>query len=490
MATGQLNAVIRHLRADALLHDGGMTDGQLLECFISRRDEVAFAALVRRHGPMVLGVCRRVLRHAQDAEDAFQATFLVLVRKAANLGQPELVGNWLYGTAYRAALEAKAIRQRVRERQVTAMPEPEAVVKADAGHDLRPILDQELSRLPDKYRVPVVLCDLEGRTRREVARQLGIPEGTLSGRLTTARRLLAKRLSRHGLAVSTAALSAVLCPSGASACVSPTLAGTTVKAAALLAAGDTAAGAVSVKVAALTDGVLKALSMGKIKATVVMLAMIGLIAVVSGGAISPRPLARPSSGRLETAAGKPTAIPAAEQEPPPAIAQATGSPRKEGAIFPGTLERVNVEENTVTVKGGTNIRRTGPTEKIFRLAGDVVILRDDKEAGLGDLKPGNRVSVKMSADETTALSISETGKTTPARLKSVDPANGTLTITTENARTGEKKDVTHQVAKDVKVSLRGGKRAGLADLAGGAQVMLTSSADNDRLIVRIGRGGR
>src|SRR4051812_19379661 len=109
METGPSNRIIQHLRRTAFLHDGvGLTDGQLLECFLAQRDESAFEELVRRHGPMVLGVCRRVLRNSQDVEDAFQATFLVLVRKAASLRNPELVGNWLYGTAYRAALETKA----------------------------------------------------------------------------------------------------------------------------------------------------------------------------------------------------------------------------------------------------------------------------------------------------------------------------------------------------------------------------------------------
>ena len=223
MATGQPHDVLRQLRRAALLRDGGgMTDGQLLECFVERRDEAAFEALVRRHGPMVLGVCRRVLRHPQDAEDAFQAAFLVLVRRAASIGQRELLGNWLYGVAYRTALDARAAaaRRRVLERQVSPMPEPQATDAADAGRELRPLLDQELSRLPEKYRVPVVLCDLEGRTRRDVARQLGIPAGTLSGRLTAARQMLARRLARRGgLALSAAPLTAALSQGAVSACV-------------------------------------------------------------------------------------------------------------------------------------------------------------------------------------------------------------------------------------------------------------------------------
>src|SRR5262245_12947491 len=120
MATGPFSGVVRHLRRASLLCDnGGMSDGPLLEAFITRRDEAAFGALVRRHGPMVLGVCRRVLGNAHDAEDAFQATFLVLVRKAASIAQRELLGNWLYGTAYRAALEARAARRRRKERSVS-----------------------------------------------------------------------------------------------------------------------------------------------------------------------------------------------------------------------------------------------------------------------------------------------------------------------------------------------------------------------------------
>src|SRR5262249_47363328 len=153
-----------------------------------------------------------------------------LVRKAASIAQKELLGNWLYGTAYRAALEARAARQRVRERQVCPMPEPEAPL-AEAWEDLRPVLDQELSRLPDKYRVPVVLCDLEGKTRREVARYLDIPEGTLSSRLATARRRLARQLDRHGLSLTGGALAAILACGSASAAVPASVVVSTVQAA-------------------------------------------------------------------------------------------------------------------------------------------------------------------------------------------------------------------------------------------------------------------
>src|SRR5262245_28258587 len=201
MVTGELNGVLRRLRRWARPRDGGgAPDAELLGRYVERQDPAAFEALLVRHGPMVLGVCRRVLASAADAEDAFQATFLVLVRKAASVVPRGMVGNWLYGVAYRTATSAKAMnaRRRAKER---AAARPEAR-EEERWTDLRPVLDEEMSRLPEKYRVPVVLCDLEGRTRREAARQLGWPEGTLSTRLRAGRGLLARALGRRGLALA------------------------------------------------------------------------------------------------------------------------------------------------------------------------------------------------------------------------------------------------------------------------------------------------
>ncbi len=162
---------------------------------------------------MVWGVCRRLLSH-HDAEDAFQATFIVLVRKASSIVPREMVGNWLYGVAHQTALQARrtAARRRAREVQVTEMPDTEP--QQDRWADLQPLLDEELSRLPDHYRAVIVLCDLEGRTRKEVARQLGCPEGTVASRLARARAMLAKRLTQRGVALSAGALAAVLSQNG------------------------------------------------------------------------------------------------------------------------------------------------------------------------------------------------------------------------------------------------------------------------------------
>jgi RNA polymerase sigma factor (sigma-70 family) len=286
MATSQMSKVIQQVRRTVFLQDGaGLTDGQLLECFLNRREEAAMAVLVRRHAPMVWGVVRRILSNHHDAEDAFQATFLVLLRKAASIASRELLPNWLYGVAHQTALKARVTlaKRKERERQVTELPEP-APTEQDPGDDLRPLLDQELSRLPDKYRVVLVLCDLEYKTRKEAARQLGLPEGTVASRLTRARILLAKRLGRYVLAVSGGALAGMLSQKMASASVPPSMVSATIKAATLVRAGQTAAaGVISVRVAALTEGVLKTMLLTKLKvATAVMLVVLGLVAFGGG----------------------------------------------------------------------------------------------------------------------------------------------------------------------------------------------------------------
>jgi len=243
MATTPIRDVIEHLRRSIFVREAeGWTDGRLLSAFISHRDEAAFEAIVRRHGPMVMGVCQRVLRNRHDAEDAFQTTFLVLVRKAGSIVGRELLANWLYGTAYNTALKAKAgaMKQRTRERQMPKIPEPQAPPQA-LWSDLQSLLDRELSLLAEKYRAPVVLCDLQGRTRKEAAKQLGWSEGTLSGRLARARTMLAKRLARHSQAMSGGVLACVLSQNAVSASVSTTLVSSTVKAASLFVTGQAAA---------------------------------------------------------------------------------------------------------------------------------------------------------------------------------------------------------------------------------------------------------
>jgi RNA polymerase sigma factor (sigma-70 family) len=307
MPTSPTTSVIAHLRRAALLRDGAAVgDGELLGGFIDRCDEAALAALIERHGPMVWGVCRRLLSH-HDAEDAFQATFLVLVRKAVSVVPREMVGNWLYGVAHQAALQARrtAARRRAREVQVTVMPDTEAV-QQDQWADVQPLLDQELSRLPDIYRAVIVLCDLEGRTRKEVARQLGVPEGTVGGQLARARAILAKRLAQRGVTLSGRALAAVLAENAASAGVPTAAVSNTIGAASNFAAGQGAAtGPVSAKVAALTEGVLRAMMMSKLKAAIAVVLLLGFM--VTGATVL--------SGRVAARANQPPAAEAPAKAP-------------------------------------------------------------------------------------------------------------------------------------------------------------------------------
>jgi RNA polymerase sigma factor (sigma-70 family) len=274
MPTRPMDSVIEHLRRAVPRGVAGLGDGELLGRFIERHDESAFAALVKRHGPMVWGVCCRQLNY-HDAEDAFQATFLVLVRKAASVVPREMVGNWLYGVAHQTALQARRTATRRSAKEVQVMADTEAV-QNDQWADVQPVLDQELSRLPDIYRAVIVLCDLEGRTRKEVARHLGVPEGTVAGRLARARAMLAKRLTARGVTLSSGALAAVLARNVASASLPDSVVSSTIQVASFLAAGQSAAtGPVSVKVAALTEGVLKAMMMRKLKAVVAAVLVLG-----------------------------------------------------------------------------------------------------------------------------------------------------------------------------------------------------------------------
>jgi RNA polymerase sigma factor (sigma-70 family) len=280
MTTGRRTPFFQQLRQAVLARDGaGLTDAELMTHFVGQRDGAALEALIRRHGSMVWSVCRRVLSNEQDAEDAFQASFLVFVRKAASIRAREQIGNWLYGVAYRTALKARTTdaRRRAKERRAAEMSQPQAEVDAGWG-ELLPLLDQELNRLPDKYRTAIVLCELEGRPRKEAARQLGIPEGTLSSRLATGRRMLTKRLGRPGLALSAGALTT------AAVVVPPTLLASTVKAVTLVAAGQAvAAGVVSVRVASLAEGVVKAMLLSKLSAGAALLAVVAVLAAGAGG---------------------------------------------------------------------------------------------------------------------------------------------------------------------------------------------------------------
>ena len=236
----------------------GLSEAELIDRYVATGDEAAFEAILQRHGPMVLGVCRRLLRDPEDAEDAFQATFLVLARRARSLRDPGRIGNWLYGVAHRIATKArsKSWRRRHRERPGTAEPAYEVADAIERDEAVAALLD-EVGRLPEHYRAAVVLCHLEGRTHEEAARRLGWPVGTVRGRLSRARDLLRRRLSRRGLAGLVPAVGTAIERINIRATVPTLLSERTLKTLPLHAAGrGLVAGSVPAAVAALAEGVL------------------------------------------------------------------------------------------------------------------------------------------------------------------------------------------------------------------------------------------
>jgi RNA polymerase sigma factor (sigma-70 family) len=282
MPQRQRNSVLGHLRRLALRHDGAMlTDGELMERYVAARDHDAFEVLLRRHGPTVLGVCRRILGNDADAHDAFQATFLVFVRKAASVRRREAVGNWFYGVAHKTALKAKFLQRQRRAKERQAPATSDAGPADDARQELLARLDGAVVLLPDKYRAPVVLCDLEGLPLKEAARQLGCPPGTVASRLARARQLLARRLARPDLPLGGGTLALTATQGTTSAGVPADWVAAAVQLATGAAAGKAAPGAGFATVFELADKVLSAMRAAKLLAPASWLLA---LAVLGGGA--------------------------------------------------------------------------------------------------------------------------------------------------------------------------------------------------------------
>jgi RNA polymerase sigma factor (sigma-70 family) len=451
MATNQLRRVIQTLRGAALpCEEARLTDGQLLERYVRGREEAAFAALVRRHGPMVWGVCRRILGGHHDAEDAFQATFLVLVRKAASVVPRDLVANWLYGVARQTALKARttAARRRAREKQVTAMPEP-AFERQDLWDGLRPLLDQELGRLPDKYRALIVLCDLEGKTRKEAARHCRLPEGTVASRLAAARALLARRLARSGLAVSGAALAAVLSQQAASAGVPASVASSTIKAASLFAAGQAAVpGLLSGEAVDLAEGVLKTMLLTKLKTATAVLLAVAVLGAAAAAFPRQGPADPPGKEVKETAVR---------------LVKEKKGGENGAVVVSGFLKAVDAEKSTLTVAGKEG-------EKTFTAANDAAVVNNGRPGTLAELPVRAFVTLSLLADQKTARAIEAVGPNTGGSLKAVDAEKRTLTFDDRGL------ERTFTVTKNASVQIDG-RPGKLAELPPGAVVSLSWFVD-------------
>lgn len=370
MASG---ATSQFIMRSALLPEGAdLTDGQLLEYFVSRREPAALEVLVRRLGPMVWGVCHRVLRNHHDVEDAFQASFLVFVRKAATIRSRAKVSNWLYGVAYQTSLKARATmaKRKQRETQAADLPDP---ISADRDNwsDLLPLLDRELARLPENYRTVVVLCDLEGKTLRDAARELHLAQGTVASRLARARAMLAKRLSRRGLAMSVAVLAAAISPKTASASVPSSALSSTIKAVNQIASGQTVAGLVPGNVVTLAELTMKSILIAKLKVAATLMLLLALAGIGSVRFLLP------------TLADEPPKLPRVGDKP-------AASPEKDRAVS-------DLLAKAVKALGGRDktalLREVKVKGKCFGREGDNV-LDLDAEASIKNL---NTVRVESSA---------------------------------------------------------------------------------------------
>ncbi|MCI0455814.1 MAG: sigma-70 family RNA polymerase sigma factor [Gemmataceae bacterium] len=337
MANAQLGPVLRHIRKlVAAQQTKERTDVQLLHAFTAHNDHSAFAALMHRHGPLVLGVCRHVLHHVQDAEDAFQATFLVLARKAASIRKGEALVSWLHGVAYRMAMNAKRNAARRRQHEGRAKPVPPTNPSWEvAWREVQTLLDEEIQRLPEKYRAPFLLCCLENHSRAEAARLLGLKEGTVWSRLAQARKQLQQRLARRGVTLSAVLATAALSQSAGTAAVPNLLVETTARAAALYAAGQpTAGGLISAEVATLVKGVTQTMLVTKLQIAATLLLAGTLVATGAGL------LARQSA----------VAAPAAPQEKADAKS-ASGLAPAEAAVRSRTAEPDDFARQSVVIRG-------------------------------------------------------------------------------------------------------------------------------------------
>jgi RNA polymerase sigma factor (sigma-70 family) len=372
MPTGQASLMPAIRRVVLAKASADRSDGQLLGAFITDRDADAFGLLVRRHGPMVLGVCRRVIGDHTHAEDAFQAVFIVLARRASSVKPREQVGNWLYGVAYRTALKARAVlaRRRSREKQVDVMPDP--VVHNCGGltgtslpdwSDLQPVIDEELARLPEKLRSPVVLCDIEGRSQREVAKHLGVPPATLATRLATARRTLAQRLTKRGVTLSAGAIAGLLTMHGTVTAVPHALTQSLTRAAEAVATGNAVSSLVSASAVQLSEGVMRMMLLNKLKAVAIfaMTAValttglgLGLVPAYAEGTGDPAPV------QHEKAAVAPPAAPASQATNPPARQRTTAAIDK--LIEAKWTADADVDDATFLRRLVLDVRGTTPTD--------------------------------------------------------------------------------------------------------------------------------
>ncbi len=501
MALAQLDTLRKVFdRVRDIASDG---DGALLARYRRERDQDAFGSLVRRHGPMVLGVCQRVLRDQHAADDAFQATFLVLAKRADAVRPPDRLAPWLYGVAYRTALKARgrAVRRTQVEQAYAAEASNRPPVSNEAS-DLLPVIDEQLNALPEKYRDPLVLCGMQGLNKVEAAERLGLPEGTVSSRLARAREMLRDRLARRGVVVPVAALGVLLTADTLQAAVPP----------ALVAAGAEVACAstfVPSTVLALSNEVLRSMVLLKLKTLCVVAMSVALTGggfgmyVLQADEKKPQPVPQPGdvkkpqpvpgekpkpapadpvknpnekngNNNQNGEGNKPKPAPDGEKPKPgekPPVKPAPDGEKKPVKVSKGggKVASVDPKESTlmIAVKGDNGI-----VERMFKVAPDAKVFVDGKEAKLADVPKNSTATMVIAIGKEgalpTATEVRVTGQSFIAVIAKVDATS----ITFE----GEKQMRVVKAGADTKVTVNG-KDAKLADLKAGDKVQVMMKAD-------------
>lgn len=483
MATAALNTIRRVF--DGVRDSAGHGDGELLARYRTVRDQDAFGSLVRRHGPMVLGVCRRVLRDVHAADDAFQATFLVLAKKADAVRPPDRLAPWLYGVAYRTALKARG--RTFRRQQVEAEYAAEHVkpqVACDECFALLPLIDEQLNALPEKYRTPLVLCGVQGLNKTEAAARLGLPEGTVSSRLARAREMLRERLANRGVVVPATAFAALFTADTLQAAVPATLTTSTLG----IAGGSTA---IPATVLTLSHEVIRSMTLLKLP----FVATIAMTLTLVGGGFGVL--------AIQADEKKPQPVPNGEKKPQPVPGDPVKNPVKpapdgekpkpapdgEKPVKPairggGKVAAVNAKENTITIatKGDGVV-----VEKVVKVPAGAKVLIDGKEAKLADVPVGSfaalvggnkegseitevRVSTKPAEGEKPAKPAGKFG----GKVSAVDAAAKTISI----AGKGEAGDIVVKLTADAKITVDG-KDAKLGDVVKGGFATFTLSSAKD-----------
>ncbi len=397
MATSSSHPLLQYLRRLRGIQEGD--DAQLLDRFVTSRDEVAFTALVHRHGAMVWGLCVRLLGQTPEAEDAFQATFLVLVRKVSSLRDPQSLGPWLYGVAYRTALKLRGKRTQRTTRESTLREQIAEERPESIWSELRPILDEEINRLPTKYRLPVLLCYLQGLSCEAAAERLGCARGTVFSRLARARELLRRRLIRRGVEVSAGALAALLAENTILRAAPPVaLREVTIRTSLLLAAGMTGQ-TLSAPLAAVVEGVVRSMFLSKVKFVAIAMLAIG-IAGAGTGFLGYRTVAEPPAPiekKIKSAPVTPAGVvintqkkeDETKQASPPAVAKVEQHTPDWREKLMNSVEYPGLEDARATLIDALDMldKRFGVTFDINEKAFEIDELKDVARTPIADPTP-------------------------------------------------------------------------------------------------------